>query len=103
MLRNEWIIGELLRDPPVSLSPIQPVYIAKFDEKNYFEFKFADPLALDGKTEKDKFARSEGLVPNGINISLKSANIPFSHSFKLSYDEGVGFGKLEFIIDGDAA
>lgn len=69
-------MGKLLREPPVAIPSIAPIYIGFFNEQSEYTFEFADPLAIAIK-EGTSSSVIEGLVPSGIEIKLVSTTLPY--------------------------
>ena len=92
-----------MREPPICLNITADEsndlkIISPLGIQTYFTLAFADPKArwiLNSESE------DEAILPQGIKISvLSTENLNYILIEDISYDEGIGFGKIKLMIDG---
>lgn len=96
----ESMTQSLIREAPVPMNPIAPLYFCFFDEVCYFSFSFADPLAQ--AIEAGQVTDGE-LVPQGIKITVVQSTIAYASTQDVEYMEAVGFGRITLMLDGKSA
>ena len=93
-------MNTLVKEAPVSLDLIAPIYRSFYGETVEYSFNFADPLAVALETYQETVAN---IAPVGIQIKVSSIDSPYASVKDTDYSRGIGYGSLTLIVDGEAA
>ena len=93
-------MNNLVKEAPISVDLIAPIYRSFYEEVVEYSFNFADPLAVILDSYQETVI---DIAPVGIQIKVSSIDSPYVTVKDIDYSRGVGYGSLTLIVDGVAA